>query len=397
MPMSRDTQLLRRLAASGSESDSEASDDSSSNSSDNSSAGDSVSSVSLSSLSRFEDDSVDDATFPVAPSQRSSVSVAEHHSSSNGIDSIDPRRSSIVTDRPASVADSDARVPLSRPASGVRSYVSVILHLELQDVPALGIRPSARASVTWTCVESSDVGRLPTFLLEVADGLEIEYAPATGVIAGKAADGAALRYEFGPRSSTRMPAPGALESRHSRSHAPTISPIADSLRVLVRFCQCLALRTMQLRKQALALETNKLPMVHYDALPESLLASFRPSASMSDALRQSLRVDDTRSVCGDSDRLDHVRTVEIAGVGRGYLSRTGDLRIVFLDASELSLDADGSHLRFQYARASSVDVFPLLTTSASASAFLPTVVKKRLESVPDFIRRLRGGDSARSG
>lgn len=285
----------------------------------------------------------------------------------------------------AAAGDQEARseevsaqqVPRSNPA--FESYVSLILHLEIQDVPALDIGSSVKASVTWTCVESNEVGLLPKFLLQISTGLEVEYSPSSGLLSGRAADGTALRYEFGSRQDH---AQGKTKPHGLSANTRT----DDKLRVLIKFCQCLALRAMQLRKQALLLETNKLPMVHYDTLPESLLSSFR-QPSLDALLHRSLTVKDQEEF--EDDQLSDARSsAEISGVGRGYLGHSGDLRIVFLDGSELILDADGSQLRFQPSNESSADDFRLLTGS-NTSAFLPSAVKKRLESVPDFIRKLK--------
>lgn len=84
--------------------------------------------------------------------------------------------------------------------------------------------------------------------------------------------------------------------------------------------------------------------------------------------------------------------VEIAGVGRGYIDPSGDLRVVFLDGAQLALAASGLQLRFRPSWALDgdfkEDVFDLLTTS-SMSSFLPSIVKTKLESIPEFIRRLK--------
>lgn len=276
--------------------------------------------------------------------------------------------------------DVAVQLPRSKSTKPVsESYVSLILHLEIQDVLALDVDLSARASVTWTCVESSEVGLLPKFLLQISNGLEVEYALSSGVLSGRAANGTALRYEFGSLKDH----PQEKTKPHSRA---TSTRTGDKMRVLIRFCQCLALRSMQLRKQALQLESSKLPMLHYDTLPESLLCSFR-QASLNTLLHQSLTVNVQGQV--ENDQLRDARSsAEISGVGRGYLGHSGDLRIVFLDGSELTLDADGSQLRFQPSNESSADEFRLLTGS-NTSAFLPSAVKKRLESVPDFIRKLK--------
>lgn len=284
------------------------------------------------------------------------------------------------SDQHAPSEDVAAPLPRSKSAKPVfESYVSLILHLEIQDVPALGIDSSAKASVSWTCVESSEVGLLPKFLLQISNGLEVEYSPSSGLLTGKAADGIALRYEFGSRQDPP-------QGKTKLSGRPERARTDGKMRVLIKFCQCLALRSMQLRKQALLLETSKLPMVHYDMLPKSLLGSFQ-QASLDTLLYRSLAVN-THGQTENEELRDARSSAEISGVGRGYLGHSGDLRVVFLDGSQLTLDADGSQLRFQPSNESSADEFRLLTGS-NTSAFLPSAVKKRLESVPDFIRKLK--------
>lgn len=271
---------------------------------------------------------------------------------------------------------SGVQVPSAPPMQPIseESHVSVILRLEIQDLGVLDIAKDAKESVRWICVESGEVGRPPTFALHISNGLEIEYAPSRGVVSGKLADGTALRYEFGSLNDPQLK--GSVSERRQ-----TVTGSSGRLRMVVRFCHCLALRSMQLRKLALQLETSRLPMVHYDILPASLLDSFR-EVSLDAVLHRNL------TVHPDEER-DDSNTTEISGVGRGYLDPAGNLRIVFLDGSQLVLDSDGSRLHFQPSKDSSIDVFQLLTGN-SASAFLPSVVKKRLERVPEFIRKLRG-------
>lgn len=276
------------------------------------------------------------------------------------------------------------------------SYVSVILHLEIRDVPALGIDLTAKASVSWKCVESSEMGLLPTFVLQMSTGLEAEYFPSRGVVSGTTSDGAPFKHEFGsPQDDVNGRRSKWLQhERVGANQTNTARRVDETLRVLIRLCQCLAMRSMQLRKQALLLDTNKLPMVHYDTLPDTLLNSFR-RANLEAALRQTRaaveRQDHHQPNASDSgDCNKQQQSVEISGVGRGYLDPlSGDLRVVFLDGSELTLASDGTRLHFQLPGSSHADEFQLLTTRSASGAFLPTVVRKSLESVPDFIRKLR--------
>lgn len=286
------------------------------------------------------------------------------------------------------------------------SFLSVILRLEVEDLPALGVPATTRASVVWKCVESSDMGLLPTFLLQLSNGLEAEYSPARGVVVGTAIDRSPFRYEF---SSLHAKAQqigttewlGRDRTGGTIAQPATRSRVEATLGVLVRFCQCLALRSMQLRRQALRLDAATLPMVHYDTLPETLLALFRRPSFDSTLTNPHTRFPTQRhqsqshSVDGD----DHSRTQQsavIAGVGEGVLDTlSGDLRLVFVDGSELALGSDGTRLRFKYALSSHDDEFELVTSSGAAAGFLPTAVRKRLESVPVFIRKLRSASSSR--
>ncbi|TYZ57082.1 hypothetical protein PybrP1_010454 [[Pythium] brassicae (nom. inval.)] len=285
-------------------------------------------------------------------------------------------------------------------ASPSSSYLSVILHLEVQDIPALGVGSATRASVVWKCVESSEVGLLPTFVLQMSTGLEAEYSSSRGVVAGTSSDGSPFRYEFGSLQdkARRSGAEWLQRDRVGGSAATETRRVEPALCVLVRFCQCLVMRSMQLRRQALRLDSSKLPMVHYDALPETLQASFR-RASPESTVRQTctpLAQHQSQSPAVDDDaRSAAQQSAVIAGVGEGLLDTlSGDLRLVFLDGSELSLCSDGTRLRFRRSKASCGDEFQLLTSTGASAGFLPTAVRKRLESVPAFIRKLRSASSS---
>ncbi|KAF1332594.1 Plk protein kinase, partial [Globisporangium splendens] len=302
----------------------------------------------------------------------------------------------------SSAMASNLPIPPSPPVSTTGSYVSVILRMEIQDLSVLDIGHDSIETVKWMCVEAGPVGVSPSFMLHVSNGVEIEYTPSRGLIVGKLADATPVRYEFGRSLKGNEPhlkqVAVADDDRLRNGPVPHMAVSNSRLRTLVRFCHGLALRAMQLRKSALQLATNQLPMVHYDTLPESILATLRAPTSLDAVLLcQQLTVARDDNVHMDDQGCNDNTTVsvEIAGVGRGYLDGAGNLRIAFLDDSQLALDAHGSELQFKFsADSSTTDVFQLAptrrSTSTLATSFLPSAVKKRLESVPAFIRQLRG-------
>ncbi|ETK80493.1 PLK protein kinase [Phytophthora nicotianae] len=279
----------------------------------------------------------------------------------------------------------------------VEPIVSVVIHLELQDVSCFGLFQSheghssdAKVQLQWSCKEPAEVGRPPTYELKVSNGWEAYYDQASGVLTATTPQGDPLRYEIPGVSGARA---GFSASSSFRSSTTRISQ-RPYLPPLVRFCQCLALRTMHLRRIALRGQASKLPFIHYDTLPESLLESFRYRSNLLTVPHQAaLRPDQERSI---SSVIKAQKGVEIAGVGSGCIDSTGDLRVVFLDGAQLTLAASGLQLRFRPSWATGVnsgdsvkeDVFELLTTS-SMSSFLPSSVKQKLESIPEFIRRLK--------
>ncbi|RLN06773.1 hypothetical protein BBJ28_00020013 [Nothophytophthora sp. Chile5] len=282
-------------------------------------------------------------------------------------------------------------------SADVRPMKSVVMHLELRNLPFLGLSDGdegLKAAVEWTCEEPLEVGRPPLFKLKVSNGWEAQYDPGTGVLTATSPDGNALKYEIPGVHTTH---PGSVSVSVSSRHSTARSGQTARLPALVRFCQCLALRTMQLRRIALRGEACKLPFVHYDTLPESLLASFRYRASLATTAPHSLgQLDVGGGASSIESSTDTRRSTEIPGVGCGYINTTGDLRVVYLDGAQLTLAASGLQLRFRPSWADSQeeddsdDVFDLLTGS-NMSAFLPSAVKQKLESIPEFIRRLKAG------
>ena len=272
--------------------------------------------------------------------------------------------------------------------------ISVVMHLELQNLTwfeisqaSVGSVSDAKVQLQWSCKEPAEVGRPPTFELKVSTGWEGCYDLATGVLTAVTNEGDPLRYEIPgvSKAQTGVNIASSLSRRSSfRFTQQMFVP------VLVRFCQCLALRTMQLRQIALRGEASKLPFVHYDTLPASLLASFRYRSSL---FHQGAR----RGACltqGDSYKTQ--RGVDLAGIGRGQIDASGDLSVVYLDGTQLTLAASGLQLRFRPSWAADScsndsatdDVFELLT-SGTLSSFLPSAVKQKLASIPEFIRQLK--------
>ncbi|EEY63612.1 protein kinase, putative [Phytophthora infestans T30-4] len=288
--------------------------------------------------------------------------------------------------------DEKSLLAVSRNAGPI---VSVVMHLELQDVSCLGIPQSheiypndSKVQLQWSCKEPAEVGRPPTFELKVSSGWEACYDQASGVLTATTPEGDPLRYEIPGVSGARAGSSAASSSSTRITQRAYLPP-------LVRFCQCLALRAMQLRQIALRGHASKLPFIHYDALPESLLESFRYRSSLLTVPHQVSRPNQDLGVSVEHSTRAQ-KGVEIAGVGCGYIDATGDLRVVFLDGAQLTLAASGLQLRFRPSWASDVsnsasvkeDVFELLTTS-SMSSFLPSAVKQKLENIPEFIRRLK--------
>ncbi|CAI5745785.1 unnamed protein product [Peronospora destructor] len=272
--------------------------------------------------------------------------------------------------------------------------ISVVMHFELQDLTwseisqaSVGSVSDAKVRFQWSCKEPVEVGRPPTFELKVSNGWEGCYDLATGVLTATTNEGDPLRYEIPGVRGART---GANVASSSSRKSPSRFSQRMFLPPLVRFCQCLALRTMQLRQIALRGKASKLPFVHYDALPESLLASFRYRSSL---FNQGAK----RGAClAQGESYEAQKGVEIAGIGRGHIETSGDLRVMYLDGAQLTLAASGLQLRFRPSWASgscgedsvTEDVYELLTTG-TMSSFLPSAVKQKLESIPEFIRRLK--------
>lgn len=293
--------------------------------------------------------------------------------------------------------------PLLQVSRSAGPIVSVVMHLELQDVSCFGISldsdsnlSDTKVQLQWSCKEPAEVGRPPTFELKVSNGWEACYDPATWVLTATTHEGDPLRYEIPGVSGAR--AGSNATSSSSRTSTARFTQ-RTFLPPLVRFCQCLALRTMQLRQIALRDQASKLPFIHYDTLPASLLASFRYRYNLLTTPHQatSLLNQGTRGGAGLNQRIcserstEVQREVDIGGVGRGYIDATRDLKVVFLDGAQLTLAASGLQLRFRPSWANDnveEDVYELLTAS-SMSSFLPSAVKQKLESIPEFIRRLK--------
>lgn len=254
------------------------------------------------------------------------------------------------------------------------SFVAFIqIHLDLLAIPSLDVYGDTSAHVEWTYWEVRGLGQSPKFTLKISNAWAAEYVPSIGSLVGNAANGTPFRYQFAHANPSNSPAREFGDSAQSSLR----------LRSVIRLCQLLAMRCMQLRKAALALDPSKLPLVHFDTLPGSLVDSLRQE-SMDVQLRGLLAA----KVAGNT--ADTKSSCAIVGVGSGQLDTNGNLQIAFDDGSQLTLDANGAQLRFRPSITEArEDVFELSTSSGS-SMFLPTVVRKHLERVPAFIRQLKG-------
>lgn len=293
------------------------------------------------------------------------------------------------------IEDEAEEDPVVRLPNGSQPVVSVVMHFEIEDVLCFGLGSIdesdsgvTKVEAQWSCTEPAEVGNPPSFGLKLTNGWEVKYDPASGVLTGTKPDGDLIRYEIPGVNGVRSHAGGSLTSLPaSRLGQRAYLPL------LVRFCQCLALRAMQLRRMALRDQTSKLPLIHFDKLPESLVATFQYRSQLLAASTSSpSKVEIALGLSNPRHEMTcDEKAVDVPGVGRGCIDATGDLRVVYLDGAQLTLAASGLQLRFQPAWAdddTSEDVFELLTSS-SMSAFLPSVVKQKLESIPEFIRRLK--------
>lgn len=262
------------------------------------------------------------------------------------------------------------------------SYVAFIqLRLELHDIPSLDVNGDASAQVEWTYWEVNGIGQSPKFTLKISNGWDTEYIPSRGSLSGNCANGTPFCYHFANANISNIAAREFGDCRKD-STQPSLR-----LRSIIRLCQLLAMRCMQLRKAALALDPSKLPFVHFDTLPDSLMNSLRQE-SLDIQLRDRLLAASRAKLVANS--VDIKSSCAIVGVGNGHLDTDGSLQIEFDDGSQLTLDANGSQLRFRPSITEArEDVFELSTLGGS-SLFLPTVVRKHLERVPAFIRQLRG-------
>ncbi|KAI9922664.1 hypothetical protein PsorP6_001832 [Peronosclerospora sorghi] len=247
-------------------------------------------------------------------------------------------------DKPKQETKSTERTEKESPLEVSRkSDISVILHLELQDETLFGIfyRDSKnvadrRLQLQWSCKASSEIGRSPTFVLKLSNGWDVCYDPAVGEVISTTPECNTLRYGITGAGGARRDSKASSHPSRSRlTHGVAFPP-------LVRFCQCLALRTMPLRQIALRGAVSKLPYIHYDSLPSSLVASFRSRASLLNHGFQCLNHQDMAT-----EHLKNERRVDIAGVSHGDIDENGDLRVVFVDGARLVLAASGLQVRFR--------------------------------------------------
>lgn len=271
--------------------------------------------------------------------------------------------------------------------------VSVVLRFDVRDVPCLEIPSDRSESVEFACRESQEVGGPLAFVLRVSNGLEARYDLSTGAISATTSNGDTITHRVFTGTGSAKSASAAQQD--ASSSFPVIS--------LVRLCQRLAMRAVELRGSALHQQrvssTSKWPlMVHYDRLPDSVLDGVRACAP--ENVERQLR-DELRGPASDRSIGSSSRSVTIRGVGTGYIDQVGNLCVAFTDGSRMTLAVSGQELRFRPpplprsngedqvdGEEEKEDVFELLTASQS-SAFLPTVVTQKLANIPEFIQQLK--------
>lgn len=265
-------------------------------------------------------------------------------------------------------------------ASATPQPVSVVLRFDLSDFSFLDVTPERPASAEFACHEPADVGGALLFELRVSNGWKARYALSSGALSATSPQGSVIEHRIRDvRQPVTAPAPRSDPSDR-------LDPQASSL---VRLCQWLAMRSLELRPHALRLESSRWPMIHFDTLPTALLESFRTSPARIDAeLRDELRGTAKSTSNLGQDAL--IAEVSIRGVGRGHIDADGNLCVVFTDGARMTLAASGLQLRYRPPwDPQREDTFELLTSS-NTSAFLPSLVTRQLETIPEFIRRLKG-------
>ncbi|GLE05057.1 hypothetical protein PINS_up014041 [Pythium insidiosum] len=288
--------------------------------------------------------------------------------------------------------DSTDVKPAPQPGSSAddREVCSLSLRLRVSDLPFLGVT-TEECDVTWDCWESQTFHQLQRFTLKVSNGFDAEYVLSTGRLRATRQDRVV--------SFEKIYSTSAVPSTSTRDDGDTHVLIPTGERYQIeRFCQCLAARAMQLRRASLVNGVTVLPVVHFDALPESLLMTLRREPLQSTLeTRLTLGVKTATppaaarvgSGSGAIESTDSATCV-VPGVGEGRLDARGCLKITFTDKSVVVLSASGSTLRFRRSPHDRDDEFDLLTCT-----LLPTVVKQRLEHVPTFVRRLQAPASTR--
>jgi hypothetical protein len=236
------------------------------------------------------------------------------------------------------------------------------LLIQVSDLPFVGIGPDVTSEIAWDCWETSDIRQLTRFTLRVQDS-EFEYVPSKAVIQSTTS---ALRHVFVPATTVSTSAASS----------------DDDLRRVVRLCQCLASRALQLRRAAMATDVDNLPMVHYDRLPESILESLRRESVRATLVRELGHTTKSPDVSG-RDAPSGSRCV-LPGIGLGEFDGDGRLVIHFFSGPRLQMSPTGSTIRYCRAPGEEEDEFDLARTP-----FLPTEVKKHFEHVSAFIRQLQ--------
>jgi hypothetical protein len=352
-------------------------------------------------LSSFDGDDVsasdwDDGSSDVSGVPSSMFAVESHDEERDSSVKGDEESSDHLDEDDKSVIDRDEAVLLGQDVTRDASLplVSVSLRFDVRDVPCLGISSDRSESAEFACHESQEVGGPLTFVLRVANGLEARYDLSTGSLSVTTPSGDTIVHYVTSRSKNT-----ANPGKQDASFFPILS--------LARLCQRLAMRVVDLRGSALRHQrlagSSKWPlMVHYDCLPDSILDGVRARAP--EIVERQLR-DELRGPTSERSVGSLTRSVIVRGVGKGCIDEMGNLCVLFTDGSRMTLAVSGQELRFrppprrrtnsegqeeeEEEEEENEDVFELLTAGQS-SAFLPTVVTKKLASIPEFIQKLKG-------
>ncbi|DAZ98605.1 TPA: hypothetical protein N0F65_001024 [Lagenidium giganteum] len=259
-----------------------------------------------------------------------------------------------------------------RPTLENPEIVSVVLRVPVTGLAVLG-SDGTEQELEWQCVDERVLGTVIEYRFKTTNGTTGTYSPRGGVLRVSSTDGStAIEHRW--------------NEKQTLATTVTTPPPSNSEQLgLLRLCQCLAMRALELRRQALQMDPAQWPLVHYDTLPDKVARVVSAFANRETAVHEQL--EDTKHQDELAQARASVRSCEVHGVGVAVVHDDGGLSIVFIDGSRLALDASGAVLKYRRTGAENTQTFQLSATSGAQS--LPTEARQKLECVPQFIRRLR--------